>query len=363
MSESRGAPAIRILIGGDLYVNRPDPKSIFEHLAETLRSADIAIVNQEVPLADGGTPWASKSSMKLRSPTKSVEALTYAGVDAVTLATNHTLDFGYEALSECLSVLDAAGIAHAGAGADVEAAHAPVILERNGTRVALLDYCSVFTPGYEATADRPGLAAVRADTTYALPRRAQEMPGSPAVVTTTPDPDDVARLEADIRAAHQRAEVVIVLWHWGVSGGYAPSGAYQHLVPYQIELAHRAIDAGANLLVGHGPHCLQGVEVYQGRVICYSIGQIGFDMHSATHRKETALLEAVVGDGKISEVYLLPALARGDGSAALVSGAEATRVVEEIRRLCEPLGTELTAVDTRLRVDAEMPAAGAQGDV
>jgi poly-gamma-glutamate synthesis protein (capsule biosynthesis protein) len=331
-------------------VRRPEPKTIFSGVADTLRAADITLVNQEWPLNDRGDPWPGKTGKMIGSTPDAVEALTFAGVDVVGLANNHMMNYGAEGMFQTIEVLDAAGIAHAGAGADEDAAHAAAVIERNGTRVAVLSYTSVFPSGWEARGDRPGLATVRIDTEYTPYYRADEMPGSPYDIRTTPNPADAARLEADIRGAREHADVVIVMWHWGVSMGY------QHLVPYQVELGHRAIDAGASLVVGHHPHTLQPFEAYGGGLICYSVAQFGFDLETDRTSAETVLLNCEVRDRQLTDVVLHPALSLPDGGVALVSGEDARPVIEWIKRLCRPLGTPLEEVDGRLRLHLRNPS-------
>lgn len=331
-------------------IKRPDPKSIFANVADRLRAADVTLLNQEWPLNDRGEPWPGKTGKMIGSEPRAVDALTYAGVDAVQLANNHMMNYGTEGMLQTLEVLDAAGIAHAGAGADFAAAHAPAIVERKDVRVALLAYTSQYSPGWEAQADRPGLATVRVETTYTPFPRLDEMPGALPTVATTPDPRDVAQLEADIRAARDQADVVVIMWHWGVSLGH------QHLSPYQIELGRRVIDFGADLVAANGPHTLQPVEVYKGKAICYSLAQFGFDLEGGRHSEETALLECEVRDGRITQVALRPAWSLPDGGVKFVEGEEARPVLEWIKRLCRPFGTALTEVDGRLEVGLGSPS-------
>lgn len=335
---------LRLIIAGDVGVRREDPESIFVHVADVLRAGDVTLVNQEWPLTDHSTPWPGKTGKVIGSPPDAVKALTSAGVDVVSLANNHMLNYGYDGMFQTLDVLDRVGIAHAGAGADETAAHTPAILDRNGVRVAVLSYTSVFPSGWGATSRRPGLATVRIASSYTPYHRADEMPGSPYDVVTTPHPQDAARLEQDIRSARDQADIVVVMWHWGVSMGY------QHLVPYQVEMGHRAIDAGASILVGHHPHTLQPFEVYNGGLICYSVAQFGFDLETQAFSEETVLLDCDVRKGRLESMLIRPALSLPDGSVKLVRGEEAERVVEWIRRLCRPFGTDLQLTDEGLRI-------------
>jgi poly-gamma-glutamate capsule biosynthesis protein CapA/YwtB (metallophosphatase superfamily) len=341
---------IRLLIAGDVGIKRPDPKSIFAAVADTMRSADITLVNQEWVLSDRGEPWPGKAGKMIGSSPDAVEALLLAGVDVVGLANNHMMNYGPEAMFQTIEILDRAGIAHAGAGANLAEAHTPAIVERNGVRVGVLSYTSVFTKGWEATPDRPGLATVRVEASYTPYYRADEMPGSPYDFETQPDPKDKAQLEADIRAARPQVDFLIITWHWGVSMGY------QHLVPYQKELGHFVLDAGADLVVGHHPHTLQPIEIYNGKPICYSLAQFGFDLE-ALPSDETLLVECELRGGTLERFFIHPAVSLPNGDVRLVRGQEATRVVEWVRRLCKPFGTQLTPAGDRLEIALRTPAA------
>jgi poly-gamma-glutamate synthesis protein (capsule biosynthesis protein) len=323
---------------GDVALQQNVPEEMFVDVRDYVTNSAIAFGNCEWSLSDRGAPWPGKEGLLRRADPAQARAYAFAGFDAVALATNHILDYGHEGLLQTIELLDAAGIGHAGAGVDEAAAHEPVIREANGTRVAILSYTSVFTPGWEATADRPGVAVVRVETEYHASKRGDEMPGSPLAVVTTPDAEHVRRLEADIRAAREQADAVVVSWHWGVSMGY------QHLVPYQVDLGHVAIDAGADLVVGHHTHLLQGIELYRGKVIAYNVGMFGFDIgfEMATSRfsgDESIVVECEIKPG-LGQVRIRPVLDAGH-RPRLVSLDEGRSCVDWLSRLSRPLGTEL----------------------
>jgi poly-gamma-glutamate synthesis protein (capsule biosynthesis protein) len=256
-------------------------------------------------------------------------------------------------MEECVRTLDAAAIKHVGFGRNIAESHAPAILQRKGTSVAFLNYTSIFTPGYEAAESRPGLSVVRVSTAYALPARSIELPGAPADLTMTPDPDHLARLEKDVRAAREQANVVIVMWHWGVSGRQTGSFHYQHLSAYQVDLAHRAIDLGVDVVAGAGPHVLQGVEIYRSKPIFYSLGECGFDLESlyGETRVQGALLELEIRGGRVEWVALLPLKDQRDGTFALARGEDANEMYYEIKRLCDPFSTLLRRDGDRVFVE------------
>ncbi len=289
---------------GDLYVNRADPSTIFARTAVLLRDADVLFGNCETPISDVGEPWPGKplANNCLKMPPSSAAALAGIGFDAVGLASNHALDFGTRALLRTMELLDAQGVRHAGAGRTRDAAHRPAIVSKSGVTIAFLAYTSVYLPGWEATEDRAGIATVHVDTAYKPHPRIHEQPGGPATTLTVPDPADVARVMDDITQAKRHADIVVVSWHWGVSE------RYRLLVPYQIELGHRALDAGADLVIGHHPHLLQGVEIYRGKPLFYSLGNFAFDLRHPWFGAETVVVRCRIDDGRIQSVSVVPCL-------------------------------------------------------
>jgi len=172
--------------------------------------------------------------------------LTAGGFGALALANNHILDFGPAGLEATTALLDSLGIAHAGTGADRAAAHRPGVVSRGGRRIALLAYNHVFPETFWAGPDRPGTAHA--------------------------DDEGLAR---EVAGAARGADLVVVSFHWGAEGMEVPKS-------YQQILARLAVDAGADLVVGHHPHVLQPLEWYRGRLIAYSLGNFIFASYSET---------------------------------------------------------------------------------
>src|SRR6202012_2271507 len=167
-----------------------------------------------------------------------------------------------ESLSDTLAAARRAGIALIGAGADIGAARAPVVLERAGRGVGFLGYASVVPGGYAAGPAKPGVAPLRATTFY---QQVDWQPGTPPKILTFPEPADMDALVADIKALRPQVDVLIVSVHWGVH--FEP----QTIADYQYAYAHAAIDAGADAVLGHHAHLLKGVEVYRGKPVIYSL--------------------------------------------------------------------------------------------
>lgn len=294
---------VSFAFAGDVMIDRNDAPSILRHVSATLKGADIAYCNLEGPISDRGEKHAGKVGIGLhfRSPLNTLDALRSAGIDVVSLANNHAMDFGAPALQQTIELLDAANIAHAGAGRNRAEARKPALLTRNGLRIALLSYTSVCVPSFVATDEAPGVATVRIATTYSPNHlRLIQQPGSPVMINTAGEPEDVAALLDDVRAAKALADVVLVAWHWGVSERWGK------LADYQRALGHEVIEAGANAIVGHHAHMIQGIEFHHGCPIFYSLGNFAFDIDHPYFRSESALVQCEFSRKGIEQMRLIP---------------------------------------------------------
>ena len=332
MVTDKQSAAPRLALAGDIAIETADPAFVMGRVASYFKESAIAFCNCEWPLTDRGAPWPGKAGRVVRSRPDLVRAYTMCGFDVVSLANNHVMNYGAEGLLQTMEVLDAAGIAHCGAGATLAAAHRPAVIEWNGRRYAFLSFTSVFTPGFEAAADRPGMAVVRIDTSYRIPKRLHEVPGSPLDIDTKPDAEQFERAGRDIARARAETDAVIVSWHWGVSMGY------QHLIPYQVELAHAAVDAGADLVVGHHPHLVQPIELYKGKIIAYSLGQCGFDMASDRIAEESIIVEVALTERGLGEVTVRP-VANAKQQPEILDRETGRGTLDFLARLSRPLGT------------------------
>lgn len=231
---------------GELISRGEDP---FQPFAALLSSHDVRIGNLECVVATTGT--AEEKPYTFRADPRTLPVLK-RHFDAVSLANNHSGDFGKAAFAEQLALMDKAGLPYFGGGRDATAAHAPWIVERNGVRIALLGYVEFKPCSFEADASRPGVAWSGED-------------------------DDVIEDIIAARRVH-RADIVIPFMHWGWEDEPDPS-------PRLRAFARRMIDAGADLVVGGHPHVTQGAEYYRGKPIIYSLGNFlfnGFDTPATT---------------------------------------------------------------------------------
>ncbi len=257
---------VTLMTGGDIGPVYKPTEEFAELIAPVMAQADIrlgqcertySLRGQEPQFAYGPGGQHSRLNPDMAG------VWNKAGIDIVSLASNHAMDWGPEAMLDTAEMFRGMGKIVIGAGRNEEEARKPAIIERNGVKIAILAYCSVLRDGQAAGKGKAGIAPVRAHTHYA----AEEFqPGSPPRVISTPYEEDVAAMQADIRKAKQQADVVIMTIHWGI-----------RLVPktictYQPPIAHAAIDAGVDLILGHHAHSIKAVEVYKGKVCFYSIG-------------------------------------------------------------------------------------------
>ncbi|MBI5783503.1 MAG: CapA family protein [Gammaproteobacteria bacterium] len=283
----------------------------FELTKDILKQAQIVFGNLEGPLTDGGAAGTAKQYVFRSPPDKIAPALARAGFNIVSLANNHTLDYGPEGLEDTRAALKIAGIHGVGAGRDLAEARQPVYMMADGVTVAFLAYSLTFPEEFWAGPDKPGTAF-----------------GHERFV------------RADVTAAREKADLVVVSFHWGQEGK-------TELRDYQTQLAHAAIDAGASAVLGHHPHILQGVERYKNGVILYSLGNFAFGSFSNTATR-SAIALLTFRDRQWRELRMIPLNVK---NAEVVFqprplvGRDAAEVVEHLQQLSQSLGTALESRD------------------
>jgi hypothetical protein len=258
---------------GDVGPCRLNPESMFQHVRAELRRADLAFCQLEPVLTSRGEPMPQARLAMRSAPLETARAIRDAGFDVVSFASNHCMDWGRVGLLDTLDALRANELQTVGAGPNLVAARRPAIVTSNEQRIAFLAYCSILPQGYAAESNRAGAAPMRAWTKYE--QIEHDQPGTPARVHTFAHRDDLQALVADIARAKADADCVIVSMHWGVH--FVPG----EIAQYQREVAHAAIDAGADLILGHHPHVMKGIEVYRGKTIFYSLGNFALEPPTA----------------------------------------------------------------------------------
>jgi Bacterial capsule synthesis protein PGA_cap len=263
--------ATRMILSGDVnLMNVTDPAVPFALVAEEFRAADIVFCNLECCLYRPDGVHSLEHEGFFADPGVAGETLRSASIQAVGLANN--VNYGEAAIMASIARLDELGISHTGAGANRGLARAPAILARDGLRFGFLQRSSVYWPtNHEAGEDAPGIAVIRGHTAYQVPmhgsRPPANRPGVPPEIVTWADPAYLRWLDEDIAALRRQADIVVASFHWGL---------HREVLQYMTEIAHRAIDAGAGLVIGHGPHFSLPIEVYKGRPIFYGLGSFSF---------------------------------------------------------------------------------------
>ena len=264
-----------ILALGDIVINGPLNRPIGKGtMYDHVRAADSSFANLEMPFSKNG--FAAEKLIPLKADPIHAHVIRDIGVDVVTVANNHGMDYGVEGLRETSHALDNVGIAHVGGGGNVSESFACLVKEVNHTRVAYIGVTTTLPNGSGAGPSRPGLAGVRVFTKYVIDTvTIDESPGmSPFVETVVYKQDEEHLLQA-IRDAKAQADVVLVAIHWGVPYGWV-AHSQDEIASYQPSLAHAMVDAGASAIFGHHPHVVHGVEFYKDAPVFYSLGNFIF---------------------------------------------------------------------------------------
>ncbi|THG31591.1 CapA family protein [Naasia lichenicola] len=252
----------RIAAVGDLIVDRPEPDRFFAPSAPVLRAADLTIGQLEVPHATTRAVATVDVPAPPADPAH-LASVARAGFDVLTMAGNHVADAGGEGIAETIAAAEAAGMRTAGAGPDLESASSPVVVEVQGRRVGVLSFNCVGPTDSWATSRRPGGAYVQVLSHY---EAIGANPGGPPSVHTFADPRSLELMRRRIADAAAEVDLLVVALHKGLV--HTPA----ELAAYELEVSHAAVDAGADLVIGHHAHILRGVEVYRGRVIFHGLG-------------------------------------------------------------------------------------------
>jgi poly-gamma-glutamate synthesis protein (capsule biosynthesis protein) len=296
----------------------------FDSTKHILQNAGLAIANLEAPFTERGTRVENKE-YTFRVPPKHARGLKESGFDILHLANNHILDFGPEGLFDTMAALDSLALFYIGAGKNISAAYKPVILERAGAegeklRFGFLGFSLTHPEDYYADKNKPGTA-------FPFWRRY------------------IAALDS----LAPKVDIMVVSFHWGAEKMVKPK-------PYQIDMAHAAIDRGADIVLGHHPHVLQSVELYRPRanarqgLIAYSLGNFAFGSYSSSSRFSMILKCVVDAQGGVLYAKCLPINVYNDEvefQPRLLRSAAATAVMDSLNALSRHLngGKNIVSAD------------------
>ena len=333
-----------LLLTGDInLMNVTDPRAPFARVASTLKQADVRFANLECCFYDPPGERSLGDEGFYASPAAG-EALRLAGFDAVGNANN--VNYGAEAIRASISRLKELNIPNTGAGLDRRAAYAPAIITRKGVRVGFLQRTSVYWPtNHEAGEHSPGVAVIRGNTAYQVPAHKtrpeippMNRPGLPPIILTWAEREHLNRFQEDIAALRAQADIVVCSNHWGL---------HQEVLDYMTEIAHAAIDAGADVVVGHGPHYSLPVEIYKGKPIYYGLGSFSFHTgHGGRkHGHWVGMLARVVIDGRSVQRAAFRFARHNDANETVLSAPkdEQTALAEIVKRSTR-FGTKIAVV-------------------
>ncbi|MEJ2637172.1 MAG: CapA family protein [Calditrichia bacterium] len=316
---------IKIVAGGDVMLGSWAQETImqrgwdypFRNLDSLLSDADLVFSNLEAPFGKGGTAFEKSYTFEVTPDL--VQVLKGGKINMVSLANNHIMDYGPEVLQQTREILKGHQIHFSGAGRNLAEARKPAIIYLNGIKIAVMSCSLTFPEEFWATDTSAG--------------------------TCFPSHTFFFK---DIRKLKKENDLVIVSFHWGSELLEAPK-------EYQVKLAHRTIDAGADLILGHHPHVVQGIEVYKGKIIAYSLGNFIFGSFSENVR-ESMLLKFFYGTNSIKGCKIYPIYIYNkdvEFQPRLLTGADKIRFINKLQNLSLELNGQHDVItgDCRIRIN------------
>lgn len=319
---------ITLLAGGDVEWSRMSKESLFhqqiirydlnfaskqeearypfQKIKPVLEDADITFVNLESPLSD-----TAKKKGAFVTPTSFAAALKWTGIDVVSTANNHALDAGVAGLKDTLTSLSKVSLPAIGSGKDLNSARLPFISEKNGIRLGFLAYTMSENSG---------------DSSYAKPNRAGVMP------------TDLSLIREDIQKLRSKVDYVILSFHWGLNDSKKP--------PFWVrQLAHKSIDAGADIILGHHPHFPQGIEIYKDKPIIYCLGNFIFG-HNHPFWTDNFLAKFILTSNKIKSIKIIPIAGENKDLAQpfVLRGERSQKLLKEVQERTLALKTKMNIV-------------------
>jgi poly-gamma-glutamate capsule biosynthesis protein CapA/YwtB (metallophosphatase superfamily) len=350
--ERQVTEVMKITLAGDVnLMGVGDPEVPFAELAGVFHAADLCYANLECCLFDA-TPETAADGYFVSVGVGSA-ALKASGIGAVGIANN--VNYGREAILSSLQALSGLGLPFTGAGRNVGEARSPMIVERNGVRVGILQRTAIYWPQqHEATEEAPGVAVVAAHTSYRSPSPTRRRPGlppanrpgMPAEIETWPEPHSLDLLSAELRVLRPQVDVLIASFHWGL---------FDEVLGYMHDYARAAIDCGVDLVMGHGPHDhLLPIEMWNGRPIFYNLGALCFQQGPGGKRFHDWVGLLVQFDVDRERRNVTFEFVRQDPDLRIrrVPPALEPQALETLRRKSAPLGARLTIMDDKVLVTA-----------
>ncbi len=273
-NSKRQLPSVRFLAVGDIMLARGTEKISlrkgfnfpFEKIFKIIKGYDLAFCNLESIISAKGTPI--NKPITFEADTLFLTPFKLSGFNIINLSNNHALDYGREALTDCIKRLKKAGFYTVGAGDNLKKAYKPLIIKKNSLKIAFISFCSIPT-GLPVKKDRSQIAVFNLDTAISIIQRIRDT-----------------------------VDFIILSLHWGIEYQHSPSSQ-------QKIIAHKLIDNGADIVIGHHPHVIQEFEFYKNKPIIYSLGNFIFDQRGR-EKNEAVIFTCTMKKGKRINVKLWP---------------------------------------------------------
>ena len=299
------------MLGGKVgkMIDQNGDAFLFGQIKEKLEDSDILFINLEMLFSDNNPQFLHHAHESFRISDKRIETLKFLGADIVNIGTNHIKDFADGTIERTIKILDSSGIKHIGGGMNESASRKPAIIHKKGVCLGFLGYCK--TGEYSAS---------------------EKIPGAAPLI-----PEKICQ---DITNIRKNVDFVVLSLHWGMELSEYPS-------PEQVKMAHKFIDVGTDIILGHHPHILQGVEEYKNGVIFYSLGNFIFDNSAGKvfykgkwkERNESVIARIkFTREGEIG-YSLLPIYQTDDYRLRIASGKRAKEITERVEKLSEVISS------------------------
>ncbi len=321
-------PALRFIAVGDIMLGRGVGMRLqkygsygraFEDVSDILKQGDVVFANLESPLTESTHSLDPKRKIVLKAKPEAVSALTGAGFNLLSIANNHMMDYYETGLFDTMSILNANHILFAGSGKNIDEARKPAIIEKNGLKIGLLAYSDmadlIFAGDpylkYSADKNKSGIS----------PRKYEAVR------------EDVQKLRGQV-------DLLAVSLHWGVEDSFT-------VTDEQREFAHKLIDDGVDLILGHHPHQFQGIEIYKGKPIFYSMGNFLFDQNESENM-ESFIIDMRYKGTELTDLSATPVRILDKSYVEVQTGTKAANIIARQSELCRDLGTPPEVVNDRL---------------
>lgn len=341
---------IRIVLLGDSLILK-SMKNLVEHderfgrVQSILREADLVFAECENPLTTKGVP--AEKIITVRGDPSIVNDLKMLGYDAVTLANNHAMDYGWEGLSETMDTLRENGIKYVGAGKNLDEAWSPLVIQQKGIRIGFVAFSNTLAMGFAAGPRRPGVAPIHVTTLYENQLLWMlEEPGSPPVIKTEASDEDRELLKKSLKRAKEQCDFLIAVPHWG-------RGSQEEVLEYQKLLGHDMVENGVDLIYGMHAHVVHPVEIYKRVPIIYCMNNfifhapsewvdlIGREAFEYFLEPESFIVRATLTERKLSRVEFIPIKHDRGGNPYLASKELGDSMINRLAKISSDFSAKI----------------------